>query len=73
MLAVLKGAYGLSEAPRLWYLEARRRLISLGFAELRVSRSAFVLRDKNEKTKLVATLTLHVDDGKMRGDKTCPL
>jgi hypothetical protein len=66
LLAVLKGAYGLSEAPRLWYLEARRRLLELGFQELRLARSTFTLR---EDDKLVGMLTLHVDDGTLYGDK----
>ena len=41
LLEILKGAYGLAEAPRLWYLRARELLAKCGFEELRVCRSVF--------------------------------
>ena len=62
-----KGAYGLAEAPRLWYLRARELLQKCGCQELRICRSVFTLRDK-EDDKLRGIITLHVDDGLMFGD-----
>ena len=41
VLELLKGAYGLAEAPRLWYLRARELLDKCGFKELRICRSVF--------------------------------
>ena len=38
IMEVLKGAYGLAEAPRLWYLRARKLLEQAGFKELAVAR-----------------------------------
>jgi hypothetical protein len=66
LLKILKGAYGLTEAPRLWYVRARELMIEIGFAELCCARAVFVLRDKEET---VAMLTLHVDDGLLAGDE----
>ena len=66
LLKILKGAYGLTEAPRLWYLKARELMIEVGFAELCCARAVFILRDKEET---VAMLTLHVDDGLLAGDE----
>ena len=66
LMKVLKGAYGLTEAPRLWYLRARELLVEeIGFAELRCARAVFILQDNGET---VAMLTLHVDDGLLAGD-----
>ena len=64
LLRVLKGAYGLTEAPRLWYLRARQLLLDCGFMELRCARAVFTLRCNG---CLVAVLTLHVDDGMLFG------
>jgi len=64
LLRVLKGAYGLTEAPRLWYLRARALLKECGFEELRCARAVFTLRSAG---RLVAILTLHVDDGMLFG------
>ena len=41
VMEVVKGAYGLAEAPRLWYLRARKLLEQAGFKELTVSRAVF--------------------------------
>ena len=58
-MKILKGAYGLTEAPRLWYLRARELMIEVSYAELCCTRAVFILRDTEET---VAMLTLHVDD-----------
>ena len=71
LLWLLKGAYGLTEAPRLWYLRARQILSEIGFVELRCARAVFVLRDETER--LVAMLTLHVDDGMLFGNGKSPV
>jgi len=65
-ILVLKGAYGLAEAPRLWYLRARELLDKCGFKELSICRSVFVLRDS--RNVLRGVVTLHVDDGLIFGD-----
>ena len=65
LLRLLKGAYGLTEAPRLWYLRARQVLTQLGFTELRCARAVFVYRLAG---RLVGLLTLHVDDGMLFGN-----
>ena len=65
LLRLLKGAYGLTEAPRLWYLRARQILVeTIGFEELRCARAVFTFRKGN---RLIAILTLHVDDGMLFG------
>ena len=66
LMQVLKGAYGLSEAPRLWYLRDRELLVEVGFVELCCARAVFILQDKR---RTVAMLTLHVDDGLLAGDQ----
>ena len=66
LLKVLKGAYGLTEAPRLWYLRAKQILVDkIGFEELRCARATFTYRYKGE---LKVLLNLHVDDGMMAGN-----
>ena len=66
VLKLLKGAYGLAEAPRLWYLRARELLDKCGFKEQRICRSVFASRDKDGTLRGI--VTLHVDDGLMFGD-----
>jgi len=71
LLKVLKGAYGLTEAPRLWYLRAREILVvKVGFEELRCARANFVYRHKGI---VIALLNLHVDDGMMAGNFADPM
>ena len=60
LLRVCKSAYGLSEAPRLWYMRAKELLEEIGFSELSMARATFVLKQKGS---VVAILCLHVDDG----------
>ena len=60
LLLLCKSAYGLSEAPRLWYLRAKELLEELGFVELDMCRATFIMKRQNEVT---AILCLHVDDG----------
>ena len=60
LMRVCKSAYGLSEAPRLWYLRARELLLEIGFEELQMAKAAFVMKKGSE---VVCILCLHVDDG----------
>ncbi|CAE8672228.1 unnamed protein product [Polarella glacialis] len=62
LLQILKSAYGLSEAPRLWYLRARELMQQCGFVELACCKAMFILVDP--RTSLVEVIVcLHVDDG----------
>ena len=54
----------MTEAPRLWYLQARKLLEQCGLTELRCVRAVFTLR---ERCVLLAILALHVDDGMLWG------
>ncbi len=65
LLQILKSAYGLAEAPRLWYLRAAQMLEDSGLTELPFSRSTFV-RGTDVGTDVVCAL--HVDDGILAGD-----
>ena len=64
---ILRSAYGLAEAPRLWYERAKELLKDCGFEELSFALCTFVW--KHPKTKhVMAVLCLHVDDGMLAGD-----
>ena len=67
LLRVCKSAYGLSEAPRLWYLRAVELLEELKFEELRMCKATFIRRGRGGA--VVAILCLHVDDGFIVADK----
>ena len=64
LLKLLKGAYGLTEAPRLWYLRARQMLTDVGSVELGRAKATFVFRVGSE---LLAMLVLRIDDGMLMG------
>ena len=76
LLKILKGAYGLTEAPRLWYLKAKGLLESIGAKELTIARAVFVFREPGEAKQgiegLIAILSLYVDDGLLFGDPQDP-
>ena len=63
----LRVAYGLSEAPRLWYLRARELLVEAGFEELTMAKASFIKR--SPKKEVIAILCLHVDDGLLVTDR----
>ena len=65
LMQVLKSAYGLTESPRLWYLEAKDGMDEVELKELAASRSVFLASDKG---KTWAICALHVDDGLLVGD-----
>ena len=71
LLQILKSAYGLTEAPRLWYLRANRNIQQTPLKELAASRATYVAAD--EKTGVSwAILCLHVDDGLLLGSNADP-
>ena len=74
-MAILKSAYGLTESPRLSYLEAVDRLKGTPLRELAVSRSTFVAGGSRGERCLEdgwAILCLRVDDGLLLGDLSDP-
>ena len=56
----------MKEAPRLWYLAARKRCQEAGFEELHTAKSTFVVR--NSDGTPAGMLVLHVDDGCWAGE-----
>ena len=70
LLRILKSAYGLAEAPRLWYLRACQLLEESGMSELSFARATFVCAQDGRARALC---TLHVDDGLLAGDASCPV
>ena len=69
LFRVLKSAYGLTEAPRLWYLKACKLLAETPLKELDVAKATFAAWDGNGTW---AILCLHVDDGLLMGSATDP-
>ena len=67
LLQILKSAYGLTESPRLWYLEAVDRLSKTDLKELDIAKSTFVAGGSATEPSW-AILCLHVDDGLLLGD-----
>ena len=65
LIKIIKGVYGLKEAPRLWYLKAKETLVKCGWEELSCARAVFVKRDKSGKC--CGMLVLHVDDACFAG------
>ena len=67
---ILKSAYGLSEAPRLWYEKAKEDLLSCGFIELVFAPATFIkLVKRAGRNVVVAILCLHVDDGFLTAER----
>ena len=64
---LLKSAYGLVNAPYLWYQELKEMLVSLGFTISPLDPCLFVLAD--ESGFVHGALGVHVDDGLCFGDK----
>ena len=68
-LKLVKGAYGLREAPRLWYLKAREVLGQAGFEEMQCAKACFVLIDRSRGYPVnMGMLVLHVDDACHAGE-----
>ena len=63
-----KGGFGLPESPRLWYLEYKSTLISLGGVEMKLLPGLFCFyRDDGELHGMAA---IHVDDTRYAGAPT---
>ena len=65
LVKMTKGGFGLAESPRLWYLEYRSMLLSLGFRELRLLAAFFVLFHPTGELRSMAAID--VDDSRMAG------
>ena len=70
LLKLVKGTYGLREAPRLWYLRAREVLLEAGFEEMQTARACFCVYDRSNPKEVVnvGMLVLHVDDAAYAGE-----
>ena len=66
-MRLLKGAYGLADAPLLWFKEATRRLVALNLKPQQLDKCTFCYYEKN---RLAGMLILHVDDMLIAGDMT---
>ena len=66
-----KSAYGLCDAPLLWWKEADRRLRQLRMVRHRLDKCCYMLYD--EQQRLVTLLILHVDDILLGLDKQSPV
>ena len=58
-----KSAYGLADAPLMWYREASSRLMARGWRNHPLDQCCFILSEKVKgKVVLVGMLVIHVDD-----------
>ena len=64
---LLKSAYGLVNAPYLWYEELKESLCNLGFVICPLDPCLFVLPDSQQG--IHGIIGMHVDDGLCAGDK----
>ena len=60
----MKGIFGLSESPRLWYLRFRETIQGTGLRESKLIPCLFM---KHIDGRLVGLITLHVDDALLAG------
>ena len=70
-MRMLKSAYGLSDAPLLWYEEADRRLKKGNWKRHALDKCCYYLTDK-DTGKIIAMLILHVDDLLISGQADHP-
>ena len=71
-MKMLKSAYGLADAPLLWYQEADRRLQKCGWQRHPMDKCCYLLNKINVKKELqcAGMLILHVDDILVSGDQS---
>ena len=71
-MRMLKSAYGLADAPLLWYQEADRRLRKCGWQRHPLDKCCYLLNKMNDKKELqcVGMLILHVGDILVSGDRS---
>eukprot|EP00435_Cladocopium_sp_Y103_P017306 s4178_g4.t1 len=65
---LLKSAYGLVNAPYLWYQELKENLLALGFKMSPLDPCVFTLSDSSGYVH--GAIGMHVDDGLCAGDQT---
>lgn len=66
-----KSAYGLADAPLMWYREASSRLIARGWKCHPLDQCCFILSEKTKgKATMVGMLVIHVDDVLITGDSS---
>ena len=68
IVELLKSAYGLVNAPYLWYQELREQLLTLGFCLSPLDPCLFALTGKEGQVH--GLIGMHVDDGLCCGDMT---
>ena len=68
ILRLVKGAYGLVDAPFLWYQALRAELLRLGLEEAPWDPTVFIMRDP-ESRRPKGIIGMHVDDGLCGGDE----
>ena len=68
LMKLVKPIYGQADAPKAWYVVAKRRLESVGFMVHPLDGCMFRLFD--EKGNLTAMIGLHVDDMFITGNST---
>jgi len=68
IVELLKSAYGLVNAPYLWYQELREQLLTLGFCLGPLDPCLFALTGKEGQVH--GLIGMHVDDGLCCGDMT---
>ena len=73
LLQALRGAYGLTEAPRQWYLRSRGQLPGTVTLTDGAETRKCGFTKHNLVRKLQVILTLHVDDGLYLGKRSNPI
>lgn len=68
VLRLLKGAYGRVDAPYLWFMELRKALLSLNFAQAPFDPCVFILPNPKDGTP-EGIIGVHVDDGLCGGSR----
>ena len=63
---LVKGAYGLVDAPYLWYQTLKSELVSLGFKVSPFDPCVFLLYDNQKRP--IGVIGIHVDDGLCGGN-----
>ena len=65
-MRLLKPIYGQADAPRQWFVVARRRLISIGYKPHALDQCLYLLHHGQD---LISMIGLHVDDLLGGGDE----
>ncbi|CAK0842079.1 unnamed protein product, partial [Prorocentrum cordatum] len=71
ILKMVESFYGLTTAPRAWWLDIPRKLCDRGWRPLRADQCAWTLLDSNNQLKGI--IGVHVDDFIIGGDETSKL